>query len=200
MSPRPRGSDDAILRATLDLIAEHGVSGLTVDTVAAKAGVGKATIYRHWGSRAGLIRAAIAAMKRPSVEPDTGSLRDDLTILLRHLVEYLDQPDSGRVFTALLDAAARDPELATLRDEAEQEARASFERVVGRAIERGELPGGLDVRLLVDLVISPFVYRRVVTQARVRPAEVAPVVDAVMAAFGAVTSSLAGSTERRGRG
>ena len=55
---RPCRSEDAILRAVLDLVAEHGVTGLTVDAVAARAGVGKQTIYRHWGSRAHLIHAA----------------------------------------------------------------------------------------------------------------------------------------------
>ena len=58
-------SEDAILRAALDLMAEHGVGGLTVDAVAARAGVGKQTIYRHWGSRARLVHDAIACSDHP---------------------------------------------------------------------------------------------------------------------------------------
>ena len=81
MSPRPRRSETGILDATIDVLAEHGVSGATVDEVAERAGVSKATIYRHWGSRARLIHAAISSLDGPYVEPDTGSLRDDLAAL-----------------------------------------------------------------------------------------------------------------------
>ncbi len=90
VSPRPRRAQDPILQATLDVIAEQGVVGISVDTVAARATVSKATIYRHWGSRAArLIHAAISSLQQPTVDPDTGSLRGDLTVLLQHLVVVL---------------------------------------------------------------------------------------------------------------
>ena len=69
VSPRPRRYEEDILDATLQVIAEHGVSGATVDTVAARAGVSKATIYRHWGSRAQLIHAAISSLNGPTSNP-----------------------------------------------------------------------------------------------------------------------------------
>lgn len=183
MSPRPRSSDDAILAAALDVIAEHGVTGLTVDTVAARAGVGKATIYRHWGSRARLVHAAMFAHFLAWTEPDTGSVRDDLVVLLGQLVAYLGAHDSGRVFTSFVDAAARDPELRTLLHDTERQGRSRFERAIRRGIDRDELPAGVDVRLLVDLLMAPLVYRRVVLQTTVGTADVEPVVDTVLAAF-----------------
>jgi AcrR family transcriptional regulator len=183
VSPRPRRSHDAILDTTIDVIAEQGVSGVTVDTVAARVGASKATIYRHWGSRARLIHAAISSMQPPSVEPDTGSLREDLIVLLQHLVEYFNGRDMGRVFPSFLDAAVRDPELAELREQTLQQARSAFERVVRRGIERGELSADVDIGLVVDLARSPFIYRRVVAQTPVRPGDIAPVVDAVLTAF-----------------
>lgn len=186
MSPRARQPEDPILGATIDLIAEQGVAGVAVDTVAARAGVSKATIYRHWGSRARLIHAAISSLQRPFVEPDTGSLREDLTFLLQQLVWYLDRPDTGRVLPSFMEAAARDPELDALRQQTIREARAVYERVIGRGIERGELPTDVDVRLVIDLAMSPFIYRRVVAQSSVQPADIAPVVDAVLAAFSRV--------------
>lgn len=186
MSPRPRAPEDAILRTTVELIAEHGVSGVTVDTVAAMAGVGKATIYRRWGSRARLVHAAIQGVQRPLVEPDTGSLRDDLVLLLRQLVAYLNRPDSGMVFTSFVDASARDPELQALRRETERQGRAVYERVIRRGIERGDLPADVDVQLLIDLLISPFVYRRVLAQSPVRPGDIVPLVDVVLGAFSRV--------------
>jgi AcrR family transcriptional regulator len=196
VSPRPRRSQDVVLEATLDVIAEQGVMGISVDTVAARSGVSKATIYRHWGSRARLIHAAISSLQPTTVEPDTGSLRDDLTELLLHLVAYFDTPKVAEVFPSFLDAAVRDPELAELRQETLRTGRASFERVVRMGIERGELPDDVDVHLVVDLARAPIIYRRVVAQTPVDAADVAPIVDAVLAAFrvdlGAVPDPLVG--------
>lgn len=186
MSPRPRSDDDAILRAALEVIAEQGVAGLTVDTVAARAGIGKATIYRHWGSRARLVHAAMFSTLHEWAEPDTGELRADLAALLRQLVDYLWRPRSARVFTSFVDAAAREPDLRALLRDTEHEGRARFERALRRGIARGELPADVDVRLVIDLLMAPFVYRRVVLQSTIRPGDVAPLVDAVLAAFAAV--------------
>jgi AcrR family transcriptional regulator len=183
MSPRARRSQDPILLATIDRIAADGVSGVTVDTVAVSAGVGKSTIYRHWGSRAQLIHAAISCQQRPAIEPDTGSLRGDLTVLLRQLVDYFGTDESGRVFASFIDAAARDPELQAIHQQTLRQARATFESVIHRGVDRGELPGGLDVPLFIDLVMSPLIYRRVVAQTPVGPADIEPVLDAVLAAF-----------------
>jgi AcrR family transcriptional regulator len=186
MSPRARREEDPILGVTIDLMAEHGVSGVSVDTVAAEAGVSKATIYRHWGSRARLVHAAISSLQRPFVEPDSESLREDLSVLLEQLVWYLNRPGNGRILPSFIDAAARDPELEALRQQTIREARAVYERVVRRAIGRGELPADVDVRLVIDLAMAPFIYRRVVDQSPIEPQEVGPVVDAVVAAFARV--------------
>jgi AcrR family transcriptional regulator len=186
--PRPRRDQDVVVETTLAVIAEQGVMGISVDAVAARAGVSKATIYRHWGSRARLIHAAISSLQPPMVEPDTGSLRDDLVVLLTSLVDYFDSPTIARVFPSLLDAAVRDPELAALHQETLRMGRASFERVVHLAIARGEVPADVDVHLVVDLARAPIIYRRVVAQTPVLASDIAPVVDAVLAAFSARTA------------
>jgi AcrR family transcriptional regulator len=185
VSPRPRRSH-VVLTTTLDVIAEQGVTGISVDTVAARSGVSKATIYRHWGSRAHLIHAAISSLQQPTAEPDTGSLRGDLTELLVRLVEYFDTPPVTRVFLSFIEAAIRDPELAELRQETLRLNRLSFERVVRRGIDRGELPADIDVALVVDLVRSPIIYRRVVAQVAVSMSDVEPIINVVLAAFPAV--------------
>jgi AcrR family transcriptional regulator len=186
MPPRPRATQDAILRATIDLIADHGVDGFSVDAVSAATGASKATIYRHWGSRAKLIHAAFERLQRPSVEPDTGSLREDLTTLLRQVVTYLNRRANSRTLSSLIYAAARDPELAELHRQNDREGRALFERAIRRGIDRGELPEDVDVRLLIDLLMSPFIYRRLVTMVSAKPADIAPIVDLLLAAFNRV--------------
>jgi len=183
VSPRARQDDAEILDATLHVIAEHGISGATVDTVAERSGVSKATIYRHWGSRARLIHAALSSLEGPYVETEGDSLREDLTVLLSHLVDYFNRPDIGRVFPSFIDAAVRDPELAELHRETIGRARTSFEKVVRRGIERGELPEDLDVELFVDVVRAPFIYRRVLAGSPVGTSDVDGILDIVLGAF-----------------
>ena len=77
-SPRTERSKTAILDATLALLAEQGVGGLTVDAVAARAGVGKATVYRHWASRADLIVDSISSLLTDDEALEHGNLREDL--------------------------------------------------------------------------------------------------------------------------
>ena len=181
--PRPRRAQDEVLRTTLDVLAERGVSGLSVDTVAERAGISKATIYRHWKSRAGLIHAAISSVQPEVATPETGTLRGDLIALLQLLLDYFDSPMIASIFPSLLDAAVRDPEYAALRQDTLRKGRAEFERAIGRAVKRGELPKRIDKRLLVDLVRAPVVYRRVVAQVPVTRREVEAIVDAVLRMF-----------------
>jgi AcrR family transcriptional regulator len=182
---RPCRSEDAILRAALDLVADHGVSGLTVDAVAARAGVGKQTIYRHWGSRARLIHAAISCMHDPDDVPDTGSLRGDLRVLLEQLVAFLGHSDAGRVLPSLIDAAERDPELADLREVHIAQRRAVFELVLRRGVDRGELDAGTDLGVMTDLLVGPFFYRRIVGRRAVASTDIEPVLELVLRAVGA---------------
>lgn len=182
-------SEDAILRAALDLMAEHGVGGLTVDAVAARAGVGKQTIYRHWGSRARLVHDAIACTNDPLEEPDTGSLRGDLEALVAQLVRFLSDPDTGRVFPSLLEAAERDAELAELRQAHGEKKRDAFRRVLARAAERGEVDAGLDVEAAIDLVVGPVFYRRLVARSQVGIEDLEHHLDLVLRATGAHVTS-----------
>jgi AcrR family transcriptional regulator len=188
VSPRPNASADEIRAITLRLIAEHGVSGVTVDTVAGEAGVSKATIYRRWRSRAALIHDAIAGMHRPIPDPDSGSLREDLIFLLKDLVGFLNRSGGGRVDASFIEASTRDPDLAALRRETARGARSAYERAIRRAVDRGEMTPDVNVRLFTDMVISPFLYRRLVDQSRARTEDIEPVVDAALTAFSYVST------------
>jgi AcrR family transcriptional regulator len=184
LPPRPKSTPDEILALAFELIAEHDVSGVTVDMIANRSGVSKATIYRRWPSREILIQATIDSMRRPSNDPDTGSLRGDLTILLNELVAFLNRPVGGKVFAAFLNAAVRNPNLAALNREMTKDVRSVYKRVIARAVERDELAEDIDIRLLIDMLISPFLYRLLVDNSRARPGDIQPVIDAVLRAFG----------------
>ena len=183
MSPAAR-SEEAILRATLDLLAELGFAGVTVDAVAARAGVGKATIYRHWGSRAKLVHAAAACLHADVPRPDTGTLRGDLEELGRSLCDFLASEDSGRVFASMLDAAERDEELGELRMEHVRHKRAATRALFERAIERGEIDPDLDLEAAVDITAGPLFYRRL-SRNPMQPADLAAHLDLVLRAVGA---------------
>jgi AcrR family transcriptional regulator len=186
MAPRPRASEDLILRTTIDLIAGHGVAGVSVDAVAAAAGVSKPTIYRRWPSRARLLQAAFGYGQHEAVEPDTGTLRGDLTSLLGELVGYLNRPDFGRAYLSFLEAAARDPELAAMRRVSMRSAFGLFHRAVAKGVERGELPESTDIRLFIDMLSSPFLSQRLVEDAPVREEDIEPIVDLLISAFSGI--------------
>jgi AcrR family transcriptional regulator len=186
MAPRPRATEEQILRIAVELIAKNGVAGFSVDEVATAAGVSKPTIYRRWPSRARLVQAAFSYGQQATTQPDTGSLRGDLAVLLRELVGYFNQPDYGRAYPAFLEAAARDPELAALRQESMRKAFAAYHRVIRQAVARGELPEDVNVRLFVDLLTSPFICQRLLGGGPVRAQSIEPVIDAVTAAFSRV--------------
>ncbi|MCX4095472.1 TetR/AcrR family transcriptional regulator [Nocardia sp. alder85J] len=185
--PRPLASEEVILRATIEILAEHGVDGLAVDTVAAAAGVSKATIYRRWGSRAQLVHAAITSLQRPVDEPDTGALRADLLVLVRQLVAYVSSRDSGRVFASFIDAATREPELDEVRRNSVTDFRGTYERVLRRGVERGELSPSADLGLLTDLLMAPVIYRAHFERKSVRGSYADAVVDMVLAAAHSAT-------------
>lgn len=179
-------SGGAILAATLELLAEHGMAGLTVDEVAARAKVGKATIYRHWRTRADLVMEALSTLPGPTPPAATGELRGDLCATLRALGEVLVDPARSRLLATLVDAAERDPELAELHVAHGAVRRAPVRALFDAAVARGELASDLDTSLAVDLVVGPLFYRRLLGHRPLTGDEIDEVVDAVLAGLGHV--------------
>ena len=164
---RPRSPDAgrAILRATVDLLAEEGYGGLTMEGVAARAGVGKATVYRRWPSKSALVVDAVAACREPGCQaPGTGSARDDLLTYVRNLRDHLRTSDAGRVLPALVAELAHNQELAeTFREEVVQPRRARVLQAVRRGVERGEVRADADPELVADAVVALMQHRFLVT-------------------------------------
>ncbi|WP_222272680.1 TetR/AcrR family transcriptional regulator [Modestobacter marinus] len=138
--PRDPSRDGAIRAAILEVLARSGYSGLTMDAVAAAAGVGKATIYRRWRTKSDLVADAVAQLSHTPVEvPDTGSLEGDLRELLRWLVDTVNGPIGGAI-RALLSALSHEPALRTAFHEGPLALwGAAFGEVWDRAVQRGEL-------------------------------------------------------------
>jgi len=158
---RPCRSEDAILRATLDLVADHGVSGVTVDAVAARAGVGKATIYRHWGSKQALAQDVLSELASPHISvPDVGDTWSELLWTVRSALRAVTDTDFGRVIRALLSEIASDPTLGDpFRATVVQARRVEVARVLARGVQRGDLRPDVDPEVATELLIGPVYFR-----------------------------------------
>jgi AcrR family transcriptional regulator len=162
--PRDERADEAILSATLELLAENGVHDLRVDDVAGRAGVGKATIYRRYRSKDELIPAAVARLVSEIPVPDTGRTRADLLALMRSAVAVYRGSMEAAVMPSLVEAMSRDAELARLvREGFLAPRRAALRAVLDRGVERGDLRRDLDVELALDVLGGPLFYRLLIT-------------------------------------
>jgi AcrR family transcriptional regulator len=182
--PRSEAADEAIHQATMELLARDGYADLTMSGVAAEAGVSTATLYRRWSSKLELVIATLVARASERELPDKGSLRDDLTALLREMVERFDTTASGRIVRGLIHETGRNPELAeALREHLTLPRRAALAAMLDRAAARGELRPGLDPDVVIDLVFGPVYHRLLVTNEAVTPRVVRGLTDLVMRAI-----------------
>jgi len=163
--PRSVEADRAILAATVELLACEGYAGLSMEGVAARAGVGKATVYRRWPSKTDLVVHALRCVtaKREMV-PDTGTVRGDLVAYLTHMLHKVRGSEAGRIMPGLLAELSRNPELAAaFRQGFVEPRRAEVAGALRRGIERGELRPDFDVDLVVDLGSAVFHHRMMLT-------------------------------------
>jgi AcrR family transcriptional regulator len=158
---RPRR---AAIEATLELVAEHGIAGLTTNAVAERAGISKATMYRRWRSKEELLVDAVAALVTEITVPDTGSTRADLRALMRSAVAVYSGSIEAGVMPSLVDAMSRDAELArAVREGFLAQRRAALSTVLERGVERGDLRADLDGELALDVLGGALFYRLLVT-------------------------------------
>ncbi len=158
--PRSEQADRAIIEAALDLFAESGAEGLCIEKVAAKAGVGKATIYRRWPGKEDLLLDALAALKMPLPAPKGESVRDDLVLLLDAMRSEAVDPRQVRQFALLLGEGERYPRLLDRYVEAVVEPRRDvFRAVLRRGMATGELREESNIELAVDLLTGAVVAR-----------------------------------------
>ena len=152
--PRSEEAHQAILDATLALLVEVGYSALTVEGIAQRAGVGKATIYRRWASKLPLVVEAFGGL--PGFEEvDTGQLDVDLKETLKSYLEVFHSTSLGAVFPSLAGERAHNPELSKLIEPVARSRSEPFVRIFERAKERGEIDETVDVNLAADLVVGP---------------------------------------------
>lgn len=196
--PRPR-SDEArrkALAAAADLIVERGVTSLSIEEVAARSGVAKTTIYRHWPERTSLIVDTVNAQFEHIGTPDTGTLRGDLEAFFGAAARADLSGKVGQIMPCLIAAAARDVEMGVLLERIGAERERVIGTLVERARSRGELRpevADLPLEALMGVLAGPIAFQKLVRRRLLTPAYIAACLDVVLAGL---TTSATTSTTR----
>jgi AcrR family transcriptional regulator len=184
--PRSAEADEAILDAAIELFAEAGFEGLTVEGVAARAGVGKATVYRRYPCKVDLVLAAAACLtQQQAPHVDTGNTSDNFRALGRSLVHLLTHTPIGRIVPAMVAESQRNEELGDAHRSFVAARRLGSMTIVRQGIARGDLRPDADPEVVVDFFAGPIFYRFLISGGPLDDALVDRLVDATMRAFGA---------------
>jgi len=185
--PRSEEADRAILAAATELLAEGGLAGMSMEEVAARAGVSKATIYRRWPSRGALaLDAFLAEFTQQQPLPDTGTFRGDLLAALRGWIRSVTRTPAGRMLAGLVAEVQRDPALAAAwREHVFEPLRAQNTILVRRAIDRGEISPDADPDVILDMMFGAAYHRLLQGHRPLTDQFAQGVVDLIVAGVGA---------------
>jgi AcrR family transcriptional regulator len=164
--PRSEESEEAILAATIRLLSKKSLRDISMEEIAREAGVGKATIYKWWPSKAYVALDAFLRKTNQMVPmPDTGSVRRDILEQIRALTVFYTSP-AGRILGQFVAESQNDKEFASLfRERFIKPRRESAGVIFDRAVERGEIDQNLNRELVLDLIYGPTIYRMIVGHA-----------------------------------
>jgi AcrR family transcriptional regulator len=161
--PRDPKLDEAIITATLELLADGGYDALTMEAVAARAAVGKATVYRRFPGKEQLVIEAVASLVEPPERVDGASARDELVALLEVVRRKSDSSLAGKIFPRLLGASADNPQLMRrYREQVLEPRRRRFLAVLARAVDEGLVRPDVELDHAADLLVGPMVYRNLI--------------------------------------
>lgn len=151
---------EAIIKSTLRLLAKVGYASLTIEGVTAGAGVGKATVYRWWPSKAALVAEALASTLVIDDPPETGDFRGDLIAAVEVTMANYLRPHEGLLISALAADIADDPALLeSFRDTFIRPRRDVVAALISRGVEDGQLPADVDPELVMDMWAGALLYR-----------------------------------------
>jgi AcrR family transcriptional regulator len=167
--PRDPGIDDAVRRATRELLLEVSYAGLSLDAVARRAGVSRPALYRRWRSKLELVHDVLFQGVDVLPVPDTGCLADDIRACVRQTVAVYDRPEVQAALCGLTDELASSPLREELRRRLHDPVIAGFARMLERAVARGEASPVVDADVLMDVVVGTIVNRLTVNGGPVGP-------------------------------
>jgi AcrR family transcriptional regulator len=185
--PRSEKARRAILTSAMELLLDHGLHAMSMDDVARRAGVSKATIYRWWPSKERLALDALAAewaSTPPASERQTGNLRGDLLTRFRPWLRQLNRKPFARVVAGLVAEAQTNPEFAVLyREHFVQARRDATRELLVQAVDRGEIAADTDLEVTLDMLYGPIYHRLLHGHAPLTERFAEQVIDCVIAAI-----------------
>jgi TetR/AcrR family transcriptional regulator of autoinduction and epiphytic fitness len=187
LDPRIERSRTHVLSATVDLLREIGYGSLTIEAVAARSGVAKSTIYRHWSGKAPMVAEAFAWAHGhdPQSVPPPGPVRDRVAAVLRTAIDDMATTDRlACLIPALIDAAERSDEIAEFAQRVAEEKNAALQAVLDEAVATGELPPRTDTTLLADALVGPILLCRLFHRPPVATDAVPALIDQILPAVG----------------
>jgi AcrR family transcriptional regulator len=164
--PRSAAAEKAILAATVERFIADGYRAMSIEQIAASAGVGKATIYRRWPSKEALVADAVGGLSEQLGAPDTGSVRGDMLDLAKQIAK-LSSSAPGQCFARMSGEIASNPELVAIyKKKVIGQRRAVVAQILQRGIDRGELKPDIDIDLAIDMLVGPILFRKLIMQNR----------------------------------
>lgn len=156
---------ESVFAAAVAELSARDYADISVESIAARAGVHKTTVYRRWGSKAEIIRQALAGAATAGIPvPDTGGVDEDLRALARAVQSVLSAPAGAAITRALIVGGLTSPEIAGLMSQFWAGRLAAISVIVDRATQRGQLPAGTDPAALMHAVVAPLYYELLVTR------------------------------------
>jgi AcrR family transcriptional regulator len=180
---------EAIIGAFFSELADIGYERLTMDRVAARAGVGKAALYRRWPSKQQMLIDLVDQFATAAVlPPDTGSLRGDVIAIADQAITVLSKSFVRRVIQSLVAEARHSPELAAvLTERFINPRRQAGDQMLRRAIERGEISPDTDLELAQDIIGGPLYFRGIILDENFSPDYAHRLTEAALRSLGAAT-------------
>lgn len=199
LDPRQVRTRTRVLAAARAVLRRDGFGGATIEAIATEAGVARSTLYRNWTTRDDVLAAAFDdAIGPPTTVDATRPLRDRLERVLTELARSLSNSEWGRALPAVVAAIDIEPALATRYGRLTQERREALSELLDAAVEGGALPLGTPLDDLIDALVGPLFYRRLIRQTPTDPAWITRHLDRTLHAFGA--RATARRAARRARG
>lgn len=159
---RNPASEEAILNAAAEILAEGGFGAFSIEAVARRAKAGKPTIYRWWPSKAALLLDVYQRQKTFDAQPDTGDVERDLAIFLKSLLSFWAEGPQGNIFRSIIAEAQSDPAAEKALSDYAADRRIHTGEIIRRAQERGQVPAETDASLLAE-TIAGFAWGRLLT-------------------------------------
>lgn len=170
-----------ILKAAVEELADVGYGGVTIESIAARAGVGKSTIYRHWPDKLTLIADAFETLHEQMV-PDLGDLpvRESVAMLLHHVAEVVADSTFSRCIPALIEGAERDERLRAFHHRYSAERRQALIDLIARGVQQGQVSTSVDPELATTALLGAIFYRRLMTSQPFNPDDATQLVNLVL--------------------